>query len=64
MTVDGKSQGGWQGTLTFTQYRTTAAVKKTNDNSSAITHTGSAGTARTVSGTELAQMLARAGVEE
>ena len=64
VTVDGKSQGGWQGTLTFTQYRTTAAVKKTNDNSSAITHTGSAGTARTVSGTELAQMLARAGVEE
>ena len=64
VTEDEKNQSGWQGTLTFTQYRTTAAVKKTNDNSSAITHTGSAGTARTVSGTELAQMLARAGVEE
>ena len=64
VTVDGKSQGGWQGTLTFTQYRATAAVQKTNDNSSAITHTGSAGTARTVSGTELAQMLARAGIVE
>ena len=62
VTEDEKNQYGWQGTLTFTQYRTTAKVKKTNDNASAATHTGSAGPARTVSGTELAQMLRQAGI--
>ena len=63
VTVDGKNQGGWQGTLTFTQYRTSAAVKKANDNSSSVTHTGNAGTAQAVSRDMLAQMLRRAGIE-
>ena len=62
VTEDEKNQYGWQGTLTFTQYRTTAAVKKTNDNSSAATHTGSSGQVRSVTGDVLAQMLRRAGV--
>ncbi len=62
VTVDEKSQSGWQGTLTFTQYKTTAKVKKTNDNSSAIKHTGSTGSVQTVSGNALEQMLQRAGV--
>ena len=62
VTEDEKRDTGWQGTLTFTQYKTTAKVKKTNDNSSAATHTGNTGTAKTVSDAELAQMLARAGI--
>ncbi len=62
VTEDGKNQYGWQGTLTFTQYRTIASVKKTNDNSSSVTHTGSAGTVKTVSGAELEQMLKRRGI--
>ena len=62
VTEDEKNQYGWQGTLTFTQYRTTAAVKKTNDNSSAATHTGSSGQAQAVTGDVLTQMLRRAGI--
>ena len=62
VTEDEKRDTGWQGMLTFTQYKTTAKVKKTNDNSSAATHTGNTGTAKTVSDAELAQMLARAGI--
>ena len=62
VTVDEKSQSGWQGTLTFTQYRTTAKVKKTKDNSSAATHTGSSGQAQSVTGEALEQMLQRAGI--
>ena len=62
VTEDEKNQFGWQGTLTFAQYKPTAAVKKTNDNSSAATHTGSSGQAQSVTGDALAQMLARAGV--
>ena len=49
-------------TLTFAQYKPTAAVKKTNDNSSAATHTGSSGQAQAVTGDVLVQMLKRAGV--
>ena len=62
VTEDEKIQDGWQGTLTFAQYKPTAAVKKTNDNSSAATHTGSSGQVRSVTGDVLAQMLRRAGV--
>ena len=62
VTEDEKHQDGWQGTLTFTQYNPAAAVKKTNDNSSAATHTGSSGQAQAVTGDVLAQMLRRAGV--
>ena len=59
---DEKNQFGWQGTLTFTQYKTTAKVKKTNDNSSAAAHTGSTGQVQSVEGDALKQMLQRAGV--
>ena len=62
VTEDDKNQFGWQGTLTFSQYKPTAAVKKTNDNSSAATHTGSSGQSQAVTGDVLAQMLRRAGV--
>ena len=62
VTEDEKNQDGWQGTLTFAQYKPTAAVKKTNDNSSAATHTGSSGQVRSVTGDVLAQMLRRAGI--
>ena len=62
VTEDEKNQYGWQGTLTFAQYKPTAAVKKTNDNSSAVTHTGSSGQAQAVTGDVLKQMLQRAGI--
>ena len=66
-TVDETSQSGWQGVLTFVQYVPPAVPEKTNDNSSAATHTGSAGPVQTVSGTgtssPLRQMLQRAGVD-
>ena len=63
VTEDEKSQSGWQGTLTFTQYLTQATVAKTNNNSSTPAHTGSAGQAQTVTGSPLQQMLRRAGIE-
>ena len=62
VTEDEKNQYGWQGTLTFTQYNTAAKVKKTNDNSSAATHTGSSGQIQSVAGDALKQMLERAGI--
>ena len=66
-TVDETSQSGWQGVLTFVQYVPPAVPEKTNDNSSAATHTGSAGPVQTISGTgtssPLRQMLQRAGVD-
>ena len=62
VTEDEKNQFGWQGTLTFTQYQSSAAVQKTNDNSSAARHTGSTGQIQSVTGDALMQMLARAGV--
>ena len=62
VTEDEKNQFGWQGTLTFTQYAVSAAVQKTNDNSSAARHTGSSGQVQSVTGDALARMLARAGV--
>ena len=61
-TVDEESQSGWHGTLTFTQYDPVNAAVRTNDNSSRAVHVGSTGTARTVSGVNLADLLARAGV--
>ena len=60
--VDEETPSGWQGTLTFVQYVPPAEPEKTNDNSSAVTHTGSAGPVLTVSGTALKQMLERAGI--
>ena len=62
VTEDERNQYGWQGTLTFTQYKTTAKVKKTNDNASAATHTGSSGQAQLLAGELLAQTLRRAGI--
>ena len=62
VTEDERNPFGWQGTLTFTQYKTTAKVKKTNDNSSAATHTGSSGQVQSVAGDALKQMLVRAGI--
>ena len=62
VTEDEKNQFGWQGTLTFTQYAASAAVQKTNDNSSAARHTGSSGQVQSVTGDALARMLQRAGV--
>ena len=62
VTEDEKNQFGWQGTLTFTQYKTTAKVKKTKDNSSAATHTGSSGQIQSVTEDALRQMLQRAGI--
>ena len=61
-TVDEESPSGWQGTLTFTRYVPPDVSEKTNDNASAITHTGSAGPVRTVSGSPLRQILERAGI--
>ena len=62
VTEDEKNKFGWQGTLTFTQYAASAAVQKTNDNSSAARHTGSSGQVQSVTGDALARMLVRAGV--
>ena len=62
VTEDEKNPFGWQGTLTFTQYKTSAKVRKTNDNSSAATHTGSSGQIQSVTGDALKQMLQRAGI--
>ena len=62
VTEDEKRDTGWQGMLTFTQYKTTAKVKKTNDNSSAAKHMGSSGQTQSVTGDALEQMLKRAGV--
>lgn len=61
-TVDESSQSGWKGTLTFVQYVPPAVPVKTNDNSSSIVHTGSTGSVQVISGTELINMLARAGI--
>ena len=61
-TADESSQGGWKGTLTFTQYVPPETRVKTNDNSSATTHTGAAGAAQTVSTSSLIDFLARAGI--
>ena len=61
-TADESSQGGWKGTLTFTQYVPPETRVKTNDNSSAATHTGAAGAAQTVSTSSLIDFLARAGI--
>ena len=62
VTEDEHNQFGWQGTLTFTQYQSSAAVQKTNDNSSAARHTGSTGQIQSVTGDALKQMLERAGI--
>ena len=62
-TVDETSQSGWKGTLTFVKYVAPAKPKKTANNSSTATHTGSTGTARAVDSSLLQQMLARAGVK-
>ena len=62
VTEDEKNQFGWQGTLTFTQYNAYAAVQKTNDNSSAATHTGSSGQIQSVTEDALREMLERAGI--
>ena len=61
-TEDEKTQSGWKGTLTFTQYRSPAGQTKTADNSSAVTHTGSAAPARAVEGTSFRQLLERADI--
>ena len=61
-TEDETSQSGWQGTLTFTRSETSSGTTKMYDNSSLPTHTGSTGMVQTVCGTELIQMLQRAGV--
>ena len=61
-TADETSQSGWKGTLTFVQYVPPVIPAKTNDNSSSIVHTGSAGSVQVVSGAELANLLARAGI--
>jgi hypothetical protein len=50
------------GSLAFTQYVPPAGPEKTADNSSAVTHTGSAAPAKTVSGSPFQQMLERAGI--
>ena len=63
VTEDEKNQYGWQGTLTFTQFNTTAKVNKTNDNSSAAKHSGSSGQIQSVTDEALKQMLIRAGVK-
>ena len=60
---DETSPSGWQGTLTFVQYVPPAVPEKTGDNSSAVTHTGSAGMAQTVlTAEQLQQLLQRAGI--
>ena len=63
-TEDETSQSGWQGTLVFTQYvpvdaKTTAKIF---DNSSTATHTGSAGPVVVIVGSELENLLLRAGI--
>ena len=61
-TVDESSQSGWKGTLTFTQYIPSAVPEKINDNSSTTKHTGSAGSVKTVTASQLKQILQRAGI--
>ena len=62
VTEDEHNQFGWQGTLTFTQHQSSAAVQKTNDNSSAARHTGSTEQIQSVTEDALKQMLQRAGI--
>ena len=63
-TVDETSQSGWQGTLVFTQYVPvdTKTVAKVYDNSSTATHTGSTGPVVVIVGSELENLLLRAGI--
>ena len=63
-TEDETSQSGWQGTLVFTQYVPVDAktVAKLYDNSSTATHTGSAGPVVVIVGSELENLLSRAGI--
>ena len=62
VTEDEKSQSGWKGTLTFTQFVPPAEPEKTNDNASTTTNTGTAAGTKTISGSVFAQMLERAGI--
>ena len=61
-TVDEESPSGWEGKLTFTKYVPPAQPEKTDDNSSTPTNTGSAGQVQTVSGSQIGQILTRAGL--
>ncbi len=61
-TLDESSQSGWKGTLTFTQYIPPAVPEKINDNSSTTKHTGSTGSVKTVTASQLKQILQRAGI--
>ena len=61
-TVDEESPSGWEGKLTFTKYVPPAQPEKTDDNSSTPTNTGSAGQVQTVSGSQIGQILVRAGI--
>ena len=60
--ADETSCSGWQGTLAFTQAEASGDAK-TNDNASAAVNTGPAAPARTLSETQLRQLLLRAGIE-
>ena len=61
-TVNEESQSGWRGSLTFIQATTITETKKTNDNSSTATHTGSTGTVQKYSLQEMEQILQKAGI--
>ncbi len=68
-TQDETSQSGWSGDLTFTECASvssaasdSSALVKTDTNSSYAAHTGSAGPAKTVSGSPFQQMCNRAGI--
>ncbi len=63
---DETNQYGWTGTLTFTEYAASSSKKagstKTNSNSSVRKHTGTAGSAKKLTGSPFLQLLQRAGV--
>ena len=68
-TQDETSQSGWSGDLTFTECASVSSVAsdssalvKTDTNSSYAAHTGSAGPAKTVSGSPFQQLCNRAGI--
>ena len=67
-TQDEENQCGWKGTLHFVEYIPVTddkdSGKKTNNNSSTRTNTGSSGNAKKVTGTPFQQLLQRAGIRE
>ncbi len=58
---DATSQSGWQGSLTFTQFRSSASGSKSNDYSSYSTNVGNSGTFEQLTYEELIEYMRRSG---